>query len=44
MVYTWVDGALPGHLAARQKYADKSLDMNPERYRDPFQNMRYSLR
>lgn len=44
MVYTWVDGSLPGYLEERQKYTDKPIDMNPERYRDTFQNLRYSLR
>ncbi|MDQ7070551.1 MAG: hypothetical protein Q9M48_07415 [Rhodobacterales bacterium] len=44
MIYTWVDGSLPGYLEERQKYSEKPIDMNPERYRDTFQNLRYSLR
>jgi len=44
LVYTWVDGSLPGYLEERQQYSEKPLDMNPERYRDTFQTLKYSLR
>lgn len=44
LIYTWVDGCWPGHFESRQKYAAKPLDMNPERYRDIHQCLRFSLR
>lgn len=44
LIYTWVDGSWPGHFEERQSYAENPLDMNPERYRDIHQCLRYSLR
>jgi hypothetical protein len=43
-VYTWVDGTRPDYLALVQKYSVIPRDLNPERFRDPFQMLRYSLR
>ena len=44
LVYSWVDGSLPGYLEERQKYAKTPVDMNPERWRDIHESLRYSLR
>jgi hypothetical protein len=43
-VYTWVDGNDPQYRSILQDYSRGSEDMNPERFRDPFQMLRYSLR
>lgn len=44
VVYTWVDGAWPGYAAVQQQHSPTPLDLNPERYRDAHQLLRYSLR
>jgi len=44
LVYAWVDGAFPGYLKERAAYSKTPVDMNPERYRDTYQSLRYSLR
>ncbi len=44
VVYTWVNGGDPAYLAECQKYAKKPIDLNPERYRDEYQLLKYSLR
>lgn len=44
VVYTWVNGGDPAYLGECQKYAKKSIDLNPERYRDEYQLLKYSLR
>lgn len=43
-VYTWVDGQSPEYAALVRRYADRPEDMNPERFRDTFDLLRYSLR
>jgi len=43
-VYTWVDGAWPGYGELCQRYSNQKRDLNPERYRDGYQLLRYSLR
>ncbi len=44
LVYTWVDGDDPEHRAQREFYAHRPIDLNPERFRDDHQLLRYSLR
>ena len=44
MVYTWVDGDWPGHEENRRAYATRAIDLNPERFRDPYSLLKYSLR
>lgn len=43
-VYTWVDGARPDYRALLDRYAGRPMDLNPERFRDPYEMLRYSLR
>lgn len=44
VVYTWVNGADPDYIEIRNSHAKIKKDTNPERYRDPFDMMKYSLR
>jgi len=44
VVYTWVDGAWPGYPEQLQKYARKGQDLNPNRYRDNLEIIKYSVR
>lgn len=44
LVYTWVDGNDLEYQKLVNKYSKKPIDLNPERYRDLFQLMKYSLR
>ena len=44
VVYTWVNGAEPGYQQLLQDYSKTPRDLNPERYRDSFTLLRYSLR
>lgn len=44
LVYTWVDGADADHIKKWTSYADHPGDLNPERYRDTYQFLKYSLR
>jgi hypothetical protein len=44
VVYTWVDGGDPEYMCLVDRFAEKSTDRNPERYRDNLQLMRYSIR
>lgn len=44
LVYTWVNGADEDYLKICQKYSEKPIDLNPERYRDTYQMLKYSLR
>ena len=44
LVYTWVDGDWPGYAGLMQRYSPTKLELNPERYRDLHQLLRYSLR
>ena len=43
-VCMWVDGTRPDYLELVRLYAGTPRDLNPERYRDPFDLLRYSLR
>lgn len=44
VVYTWVDGSRPDYQALLRQYSEEPVDLNPERYRDVYQMLRYSLR
>lgn len=44
LVYTWVNGEDPDYIKVCQSYADNPKDINPERYRDTYQLLKYSLR
>ena len=44
IVYTWVNGADPDYLEVRNSHAKIKKDLNPERYRDKFDMIKYSLR
>lgn len=44
VVYTWVDGSWPGYLDLVRPHARTPRDCNPERFRDSFELLRYSLR
>ncbi len=44
LVYTWVDGADANHISKWTQYADEPGDVNPERYRDTYELLKYSLR
>jgi len=44
IVTTWVDGSDTSYLAQYNAYAKVPKHLNPERYRDPFDFLRYSLR
>lgn len=44
VVYTWVDGGNPEYWKLVRQYATEKKDMNPERFRDAFQMLRYSMR
>lgn len=44
LVYTWVDGDDPAHQRLAQHYANRPPDLNPERTRDVYTLLRYSLR
>ncbi len=44
IVYTWVDATRPDYLELLNRYADTPRDLNPERFRDDLQFLRYSLR
>ncbi len=43
-VYTWVDGARSDYVAEVRRHAARPQDVNPERFRDAFDGLRYSLR
>jgi stealth protein CR2/Stealth-like protein len=43
-VYTWVDGAWPGYDELLRSYATDRHDLNPNRYRDNLDTLKYSLR
>ena len=43
-VYTWVDDAWPGYQASLRSCASDRHDLNPNRYRDNLQILKYSLR
>lgn len=44
VVYTWVDGGNPQYWELLRQYSDERRDLNPERFRDHYQMLRYSLR
>lgn len=44
LVYTWVDGSAPEHQHLSQQYAQRRSDVNPERTRDLYTLLKYSLR
>lgn len=44
VVYTWVDGNDENHRALVEKYAGSDSEKNPERFRDLFDLLKYSLR
>ncbi len=44
VVYTWVDGERPDYRQLLQQYSDVPVDLNPERFRDHYQMLRYSMR
>lgn len=44
IVYTWVDGDEPEYINTLNEYAEIKRDLNPERYRDGFNILKYSLR
>lgn len=44
VVYTWVDGAWEGYADVVQQYAETRLDLNPNRFRDNLDMLRYSIR
>jgi len=43
-VYTWVNGDDPAYIEKSQKYSNKTKDVNPERFRDVYEMLKYSLR
>jgi hypothetical protein len=43
-VYTWVDGTRPEYLDLVRRYSTTPRDLNPERFRDPCELLRHSLR
>lgn len=44
VVYTWVDGGRPDYAELVRRHAARPGDFNPERFRDPFEMLRHSLR
>lgn len=44
LVYTWVDGDDPDYLKIYNQYAETPKDINPERVRDTFDMLKYSIR
>lgn len=44
LVYTWVDGGDADYQALARRYAREKTDLNPERYRDEYSLLKYSLR
>lgn len=44
LVYTWVDGHDPDYLELMKRYAEKLVYLNPERTRDIYHMLKYSLR
>ncbi|MEQ9402706.1 MAG: Stealth CR1 domain-containing protein [Cyclobacteriaceae bacterium] len=44
MVFTWVNGDDPEYISFYNQYAEKPKDINPERVRDVYQTLKYSLR
>jgi len=44
IVYTWVDGNNSSYRDLSARYAGRAGDLNPERYRDQYTLLKYSLR
>jgi hypothetical protein len=44
ILYTWVNGEDPAYQALYRRYAQRARDWNPERYRDIYTMLKYSMR
>ena len=44
VVYTWVQQDWPGYMEMVQRHSSRPRDANPERFRDHYTLLRYSLR
>ncbi len=44
VVYTWVDGSTPGYAELLQQHARRAIDLNPNRFRNNLDILKYSLR
>ncbi|MEC4894067.1 MAG: Stealth CR1 domain-containing protein [Oscillatoria sp. PMC 1051.18] len=44
VVYTWVNGNCPTYQQLCRQYSENKKDLNPERYRDRYSLLKYSLR
>lgn len=44
IVYTWVNGEDDSYISKCQKYAEDLTDVNPERFRDVYDMLKYSIR
>jgi len=44
VVYTWVDGSWPGYAELLQAHSAVPLDLNPNRFRDNLDMLKYSMR
>jgi hypothetical protein len=44
VVYTWVNGDDPNYQKTLQRYTSSSTHLNPERFRDSYQLLKYSIR
>ncbi len=44
IVYTWVNGNDQNYQALYRRHAETYSDINPERYRDIYSSLKYSLR
>ena len=44
IVYTWVNGDDPEYLKIYNQYAETPKDINPERYRDLYEMLKYTVR
>lgn len=44
IVFTWVDGSRKDYQALYRRYAKNNADLNPERYRDRYTILKYSIR
>lgn len=44
VVFTWVDGDWPGYQTELRKHSTRPIELNPNRYRDNLDLLRFSLR
>ncbi|MFY0627128.1 MAG: Stealth CR1 domain-containing protein [Reichenbachiella sp.] len=44
VVYTWVNGDIPAYIEKCKEYAKELSDVNPERFRDEYDMLKYSIR